>query len=128
MSFKRNELKLTVSGMSDKMLEALYKFLDDNHYDFVGTEGVYYIDGEGNVIEDEEDPDMTFEERIRHMTHRELQNFIYWVYQNGWQDYSSGCEDSPGEKSYFGGAILNYPADEVIEIIDSYYGEKWRDS
>lgn len=124
---KRNELKLTVSGMTDDMLKALYEFLDNNHYDFVGTEDVYYIDGEGNVVEKEESG-MTFEERIKQMTHKELKNFIYWVYQNGWQDHSNGCEDSPGDWSYFGGAILNYPADKVIENIDSYYGDKWRDS
>ena len=127
MSFKRNELKLTVSGMTDEMMEALYEFLDNNHYDFVGTEDVYYIDGDGNVVEKEESG-MTFEERIKQMTHKELQNFIYWVYQNGQIDNANGCEDSPGEWSYFGGAILNYSADKVIEEIDCFYGDKWRDS
>lgn len=123
---KRNELKLSVSGMTDDMLKALYNFLDDNHYDFVGSESVYYIDGDGNVIEKEEF-NMTFEKFIKQMSHRELQNFIYWVYHNGWEDHSNFCEDSPGDWSFFGGAILDYPADEIIEKLDNYYGDDWRD-
>lgn len=125
---KRNEINLTVSGMTDDMLKALYDFLDDNHYDFIGHESVYYIDGNGNVVDENEvETDMTFEERIKQMSHKELQNFIYWVYQNGWEDHSSGAEDSPGDWSFFGGAILNYPADKVIEKLDDYYGDDWRD-
>ena len=125
---KRNELKLTVSGMTDDMLKALYNFLDYHNYDFVGSESVYYIDGDGNVVDGSEvETGMTFEERIKKMTHKELQNFIYWVYQNGWEDHSNGCEDSPGDWSFFGGAILNYPAEKVIEKLDNYYGDDWRD-
>lgn len=125
---KRNEVKLTVSGMTDDMLKALYEFLDNNHYDFVGTGSEYYIDGEGNVIDESEvKTDMTFEEYIRDMSHKELQNFIYWVYQNGWEDHSNGAEDSPGDWSFFGGAILKYPAEKVIEKLDDYYGDDWRD-
>ena len=70
---------------------------------------------------------MTFEEYIKQMSHKGLQNFIYWVYQNGWEDHSNGCEDSPGDWSFFGGAILNYPAEKVIEKLDDYYGDDWRD-
>ena len=125
---KRNELKLTVSGMTDDMLKALYDFLDDNRYDFVGHESVYFINGNGNVVdESEEETNMTFEERIKKMSHRELQNFIYWVYQNGQMDAKMGAEDSPGDWSFFGGAILNRPATDVIEMIDDYYGDDWRD-
>ena len=123
---KRNELHLTVSGMTDDMLKAFYDFLDDNHYDYVGHEEVYYIDGEGRVV-DKEESSMTFEERIKQMSHKELQNFIYWVYQNGWEDHSNGAEDSPGDWSFFGGVILNYPAEKVIEKLDDYYGDDWRD-
>lgn len=125
---KRNEINLTVSGMTDDMLKALYDFLDDNHYDFIGHESVYFIDGNGNVVDENEvETDMTFEERIKQMSHKELQNFIYWVYQNGWEDHSNGCEDSPGDWSFFGGAILKYPAEKVIEKLDNYYGDDWRD-
>ena len=125
---KRNELKLTVSGMTDDMLKALYDFLDNNHYDFVGHESVYFIDGNGNVVDESEvETDMTFEERIKQMSHKEMQNFIYWVYQCGWHDHSNGCEDSPGDWSFFGGAILKYPAVKVIEKLDDYYGDSWRD-
>ena len=125
---KRNEVKLTVSGMTDNMLKALYEFLDNNHYDFVGTGSEYYIDGEGNVIDESEvKADMTFEEYIRKMSHKELQNFIYWVYLNGWEDHSMGAEDSPGDWSFFGGAILKYDAKDVIEKLDNYYGDDWRD-
>ena len=121
---KRNEVKLTVSGMTDDMLNALYEFLDNNHYDFVGTGSEYYIDSEGNVVDKSEvKTDMNFEEYIRDMSHKELQNFIYWVYQNGWTDHSNGAEDSPGDWSFFGGAILNYPAADVIEKLDNYYGD-----
>lgn len=123
---KRNEIKLTVSGMTDDMLKALYNFLDNNHYDFVGSESMYYIDAAGNVVEKEE-LNMTFEEYIKQMSHKELQNFIYWVYENGWDDHRHGCEDSPGDWSFFGGAILNYPAADVIEKLDNYYGDDWRD-
>ena len=125
---KRNEVKLTVSGMTDDMLKALYDFLDNNHYDFIGSESEYFIDGNGNVVDESEvETDMTFEEYIRNMSHKELQNFIYWVYQNGWEDHSNGAEDSPGDWSFFGGAILNYPAEKVIEKLDDYYGDDWRD-
>ena len=125
---KHNELKLTVSGMTDDMLKALYDFLDDNHYDFVGHESVYFIDRNGNVVDESEvETDMTFDERIKQMSHKELQNFIYWVYQCGQRDAKMNCEDSPGDWSFFGGAILNYPADKVIEKLDNYYGDDWRD-
>lgn len=125
---KRNELELTVSGMTDDMLKALYDFFDDNHYDFVGHESVYFIDGNGNVVDESEvETDMTFEERIKKMTHMEMQNFIYWVYQCGQRDAKTNCEDSPGDWSFFGGAILKYPAEKVIEKLDNYYGDDWRD-
>lgn len=125
---KRNEVKLTVSGMTDDMLNALYEFLDNNHYDFVGTGSEYYIDSEGNVIDESEvKADMIFEEYIRKMSHKELQNFIYWVYQNGWTDHSMGAEDSPGDWSFFGGEILKYPAEKIVEKLDDYYGDDWRD-
>lgn len=125
---KRNEVKLTISGMTDDMLNALYEFLDNNHYDFVGTGSEYYIDGEGNVIDESEvKVDMTFEEYIRKMSHKELQNFIYWVYQKGQMDAKMGVEDSPSHWSYFGGYILKCPAVDVIKNIDEYYGDGWRD-
>lgn len=125
---KRNELKLTVSGMTDDMLNALYDFLDDNHYDFVGHESVYFIDRNGNVVnESEVETDMTFKERIKKMSHREMQNFIYWIYQCGQRDAKTNAEDSPGDWSFFGGAILKYPAEKVIEKLDNYYGDDWRD-
>lgn len=123
---KRNELKLTVSGMDDDMLKALYRFLDYYNYDYVGSEEIYYIDGEGNVV-DKEESNMTFEEYIKQMSRRELQNFVYWVYENGHDDALVGAEDSPGCSSFFGGGILACPASEVIEKLDNYYGDHWRD-
>ena len=125
---KRNEVKLTVSGMTDDMLKALYEFLDNNHYDFVGSENVYFIDGNGNMVDKSEmETGMTFEERIKKMSHREMQNFIYWVYQCGQRDAKMNAEDSPGGWSFFGWAILDYPAEKVIEKLDDYYGDNWRD-
>lgn len=140
----RFQSNLIVSGMTMETMKALYEFLDDNNYDYVGSESIYKVyrddpfaspcpsDNSMTEINDvktnEEESSMTFEEYIKQMSHRELQNFIYWVYQNGWEDHSNGAEDSPGGRSFFGGAILKYPAGEVIEKLDDYYGEEWRDA
>ena len=140
----RFESNLIVSGMTMETMKALYKFLDDNNYSYVGSESIYKVyrddpfvspcpsDNSVTEINDvktnEEESSMTFEEYIKQMSHKELQNFIYWVYQNGWEDHSNGAEDSPGDWSFFGGAILKYPAGEVIEKLDDYYGEEWRDA
>lgn len=90
-------------------------------------DGVMWVDVKEIIpMKRKEEAIMTFEEYIKQMSHKELQNFIYWVYQNGWEDHSNGCEDSPGDWSFFGGAILNYPAADVIEKLDDYYGDDWR--
>ena len=117
----RYELKLTVSGMNKDKLDALYEFLDDNHYDYVGHENTY------DEWEGRPEVHMNFEEYIKQMSHKEMQNFIYWVYQCGQRDAKMGAEDSPGDWSYFGGHMLKCPAVDVIKNIDEYYGEDWRD-
>ena len=117
----RFEMNLTISGMDSRMLATLYEFLDENEYDYVGHESQY------DEFEDTEVSRMNFEEYIKQMSHKELQSFIYWVYQNGWEDHSNGAEDSPGDWSFFGGAILKYDAPKVIEKLDNYYGPEWRD-
>ena len=117
----RYELELTVSGMNKAMMDRLYAFLDNNEYSYVGRENTY------EEREAEEEVHMTFEEYIKQMSHKELQNFIYWVYQNGWTDHSMGAEDSPGAWSFFGGAILEYTAYDVLEKLNDYYGKDWRD-
>lgn len=115
------ELNVVIFGMNKDKLDALYEFLDDNEYDYVGRENTY------DECEDEDEVDMSFEEYIRKMSHKELQNFIYWVYQNGWEDHSNSVEDSPGDWSFFGGWILGCPAVKVIKKLDEYYGDEWRD-
>ena len=93
-----------------------------------GTDGVMWVDVKEIIpMKRKEESNMTFEDYIKQMSHKELQNFVYWVYQNGWEDHSNGCEDSPGDWSFFGGAILKYPAEKVIEKLDNYYGDDWRD-
>lgn len=71
--------------------------------------------------------EMTFYERIKQMTEKEMKMFIYWVYQNGWTDHGNACEDSPGDWSFFGGAICNKPAEYVEAKLDDYYDMEWRD-
>lgn len=117
----RYELELTVSGMDKAMMDRLYDFLDNNEYSYVGRENTY------EEREAEEEVHMTFEEYIKQMSHKELQNFIYWVYQNGQEDHRNGCEDSPGDCSFFGGGILDRPAYEVLAKLNDYYGKDWRD-
>lgn len=117
----RYELKLTVSGMNKDKLDALYEFLGDNHYDYVGSESTY------DEWEGRPEVHMNFEEYIKQMSHKEMQNFIYWVYQCGQRDAKMDAEDSPGDWSYFGGYMLKCPAVDVIKNIDEYYGEDWRD-
>lgn len=116
----RFELNLTVSGMDAAKMAALYDFLDDNKYSYVGSETEY----------DEHDgkySDMKMYERIQTMTENEMQWFIYWCYQMGWKDHSMGCEDSPGRAcSFFGGGILDYDASEVEKMLDDFYNFEWR--
>lgn len=71
--------------------------------------------------------EMTFYERIKQMTEKEMKMFIYWVYQNGWTDRGNAVEDSPGDWSFFGGAICNKPAEYVEAKLDDYYDKEWRD-
>lgn len=71
--------------------------------------------------------EMTFYERIKQMTEKEMKMFIYWVYQNGWTDHGNACEDSPGDWSFFGGAICDQPAEYVEAKLDDYYDKEWRD-
>lgn len=70
---------------------------------------------------------MTFFERIKLFTPKEMKMFIYWCYQNGWTDRSNNVEDSPGDWSFFGGAICDKPAEYVEAKLDDYYDKEWRD-
>lgn len=70
---------------------------------------------------------MKFYDRIKQMTEKEMKMFIYWVYERGWDDHSNGVEDSPGDWSFFGGAICDKPAEYVEAKLDDYYDMEWRD-
>lgn len=56
---------------------------------------------------------MDMYKRIKCMNREEMQDFIYWVYMNGNADGKENCCDTYGN-SYFGGAMLNMDADDVM--------------
>ena len=75
----------------------------------------------------------TMYERIKRMSQSEMKRFIYWVYLCGNRDGQRGCEDSPGDCSYFGGGILTKKANEVMpndntndlwKMFDNMYGKE----
>lgn len=75
---------------------------------------------------------MNMHERIKAMTQEEMREFIYWVYMNGNKDGEMNLCDSPAA-SYFGGAMLEYDAKEVMpndnvndlwDNFESIYGKR----
>lgn len=59
--------------------------------------------------------------RIKNMTREEMQGFIYWVYKNGNADGAENLCDSYGNGSYFGGAILDMDAEDVMSKVYELY-------
>lgn len=63
---------------------------------------------------------MNMYERIKSMTKEEMQDFVYWVYMNGNADGEENLCDSYGN-SYFGGAMLDMDADDVMSKVCELY-------
>ena len=57
---------------------------------------------------------MTMSERVKAMSPEELRQFVYWVYLCGNRDGRKYLEDSPGNWSFFGGAMLSMDSAEVM--------------
>lgn len=64
-----------------------------------------------NKLEGNE-PAESFYERVKRMTLEEMKAFVYWVYTNGNNDGKDGLQDD--ESGYFGGYMLELPAEDVI--------------
>lgn len=72
---------------------------------------------------------MKMYERIKNMTKEQMSDFIYWVYMNGNADEKDNLCDTYGN-SYFGGALLDMDADDVMpKVYDlrdmMYETSKW---
>lgn len=57
---------------------------------------------------------------IKSMTREQMQDFIYWVYMNGNKDGEENLCDDYGN-SYFGGAMLDMSADDVLPEVHKFY-------
>jgi hypothetical protein len=62
----------------------------------------------------------TMYERIKRMTKEEMKDFIYWVYLNGVADEVDNIRDTY-ELGYFGGAMLDMDADDVMSKVHELY-------
>lgn len=60
---------------------------------------------------------MTMYKKIKSMTQEEMKQFIYWVYMCGNKDGANELQDD--EYGYFGGAFLDYDADEVMKFVNA---------
>ena len=59
---------------------------------------------------------MNMYERVKEMTLEEMKAFVYWVYTNGNNDGKDGLQDD--ESGYFGGYVLELPAEDVLAACD----------
>lgn len=57
----------------------------------------------------------TVYDRIKEFSCEEMRDFIYWIYMMGQADCERGLQDD--ESGYFGGAILNYDANNIPENV-----------
>ncbi|MBR5883854.1 MAG: hypothetical protein IKZ17_01345 [Bacteroidaceae bacterium] len=69
----------------------------------------------------------TMYDRIKRMTPKEMQHFVYWVYSCGNKDGTAYLCDSPpgGLISFFGGAMLTKERTELMpnDSIDDLWDE-----
>lgn len=58
---------------------------------------------------------------IKNMNEEQMKNFVYWVYKNGVADGIDGAWDDYCIYSYFGGAMLNMDANDVLPKVYELY-------
>lgn len=63
----------------------------------------------------------TMYEHIQSMTKEEMQEFVYWVYMNGYVDGKNNMCDDYGTGSYFGGAMLSMSKDKVMPELLEFF-------
>lgn len=116
----RKEMSLKVSGLREEDVKRVYEFLDNHDYSYVGTETEY----------DEIPPEirnMNMYDYIKQLDLDTMKRFIYWVYSCGNYDGYNDAEDSPGDCSFFGGAMMNRTVGEVVDGTNhpESYGFDW---